>query len=166
MKTVVSFKKASPRQRVSRTKSNQVETAFRADADRSLTVKAHHWEKRALHHLVQKIIRDPGDLHVHIQRINPNCTLNNTKGVFGALVDVYIALDQDGFDLRSRLVKKCKNYLSDSEYLHLWKYSNRGLSSSNIETSFADTSLSKGLISTTEVLQISTNSQSAVKISL
>ena len=163
MTSVVRIKKGSPRQRVSRTKANQVETAFRVDNVRTLNVKAHHWEKRALHHLVQKIIRNPNNLHAHIQRINLNCTLNNSKGVFGALIDLYIALGEDGYDLRSRLVKKCKNYLSASEYLKLWKYNNKGLISSNTETSYTDSFLSKGFIGTSEIIKISINSQDSIK---
>ncbi len=161
MKPVVTLKKGSPKQRINRTQANQVETAFRVDANQSLNVKARHWEKRALHHLVQKIIRDPNDLHAHIQRINLNCKLDNTKGVFGALVDLYIALGQDGHELRTRLVKKCKSHLSVDEYMKLWEYHNSGLPSSNIKTSHADTFLSQGLIGTIKILQISTDSQSS-----
>lgn len=159
MKPIITLKEGSPKQRISRTKANQVEPAFRVDANRSLNVKARHWEHRALHHLVQKIIRSPDDLHAHIQRINLCCTLNNARGVFGALVDLYIALGQDGYELRVRLVKKCKNHLSTNEYLQLWGYNNSGLTSSNIKTSHTDSFLSQGLIGTTEILQISTNSQ-------
>lgn len=148
MAPTVIIKSIAPNQYIKRTPENQIEPAFRVDANRSLTISAKHWEKRALHHLILKVIRNPQDLHLHIQRIHMHRSLNDRDGLYGALIDLYIALGQGGYALRVRMVKKCEQHLSAEQYATLSSYNSSGLDVEDTEASMSQSFLCKGLIGT------------------
>lgn len=59
---------------------------------------------KALNHLAHKIQRIPKDLVLHMQRLRLFYKSDNAEGLYGALVDLFIALGSCGQPLRMRML--------------------------------------------------------------
>lgn len=83
-------------------------------------IQSHGWlvappvqpDHRLLEHLVHRVSRNPMDLIVHVQRIMLSARLCLHEELYGALLDLFIALGKKGYLLRARLFEQCRALLS------------------------------------------------------
>jgi len=78
---------------------------------------------RVADHLAHKISRNPNDLNSHIQRIALCHEVGDNSLVYAAVLDLFIALGNNGVSLRTRMLQKVADLLSDEQRDFL----NRGL---------------------------------------
>jgi len=74
-------------------------------------------------HLAHKISRQPTDLTSHIQRIALCHEVGDNALIYGAILDLFIALGNGGLSLRTRMLQKVVDLLTDDQRDSL----NRGL---------------------------------------
>lgn len=63
-------------------------------------------------HLAHRISRNPGDLLAHVQRIQLCIRARASDELYGALLDLFIALGGKGRALRGRLLARCRPLLA------------------------------------------------------
>lgn len=90
-----------------------VEAAFRIPGFRGLHVSADNWENKASSFLAHVVARNPGDLHAHVQRINLAVRHKQVSVLYGALLDLFIALGEQGYALRKRMFDHTANLLEE-----------------------------------------------------
>ncbi len=56
--------------------------------------------------MAQQTVRNPADLQHHLNRIDLYLQRENTEGLYGALMDLFIVLQDKGQPLRKRMLKK------------------------------------------------------------
>ncbi len=62
--------------------------------------------KKIIDFMAQQIVRKPGNLQLHLNRIYFYQQQSDANGVYGALLDLFIVLQEKGQPLRQRLLKK------------------------------------------------------------
>ena len=70
---------------------------------------------RVIDHLAHKVSRDPADLMSHIQRIALSHEVGDSSQIYGAMLDLFIALENRGVSLRTRMLKKVADLLTDAQ---------------------------------------------------
>jgi len=77
--------------------------------------------------LDQAVAADPGNLSAHVQRIHFHWHMQEAEALFGALVDLFIVLKQNGLALRSRLLRSCEKVLDSKQQVFLLQHLDAGL---------------------------------------
>jgi hypothetical protein len=62
------------------------------------------------------VARSPGDLRLHIVRVNLHLEAENAEALWGALVDLFLVLQDKGFAIRQRMLLKARRLLDQSRY--------------------------------------------------
>ena len=93
-----------------------LDPVFLLDGWRSLAALPKSAPERLATHFAHQICRAPADLRCHTQRILFAIQQQHTDGVFGALLDLFIALGDKGRDLRARLLGNARPLLSQEQY--------------------------------------------------
>ncbi len=89
-------------------------------------------DEKILDHLAHRIQRAPADLIAHLQRLKIYHQCDNGEGVYGALLDLFIALGEKGSALRLRLLRGVAARLTQSQ-LALFKVGmQRGLLATDV----------------------------------
>lgn len=70
----------------------------------------------ASEHIAFQVVRKPGNLHNHIRRINLMSEMRDSDGLYAALSDLFITLDNSGLALRKRLLESSKPVLQKDNY--------------------------------------------------
>lgn len=69
------------------------------------------------------VVRNPSDLKSHVRRIFLLGGTDDGESLYGALIDLLIALGSNGESLRVRLLRQYRSNLSDAQYTALMQYS-------------------------------------------
>ncbi len=88
-----------------------VEAAFLIPGDTHLQLDATHWENKAADYLARAVARNPGDLRAHVQRALLHRKLRNAQCLYGALLDLFIALGEHGHNLKIRMLLTTGDHL-------------------------------------------------------
>ncbi len=96
--------------------SNEIEAAFRIPGYRGIWLDARNWNKEAASFLAARSARTPKNLLNQVQRIMHHIQQKNSEGVYGALVDLYIVLENHGRPLRERMLKYARPLLKEVQY--------------------------------------------------
>lgn len=75
--------------------------------------------EKALQFLTHRVSNNPRDLLAHVQRVAANYHGGTPETLYGALLDLFIALDTRGSELRRRLFMKCAPFLGREQRLAL-----------------------------------------------
>ncbi len=89
-------------------------------------------DDKILDHLAHRIQRTPADLVAHLQRLKIYHQCDNRDGVYGALLDLFIALDDHGSALRLRLLRGVSARLTKSQLALFKAGMQRGLLATNV----------------------------------
>jgi len=111
---------------------NLQEVFFLMSSNPTLDVNLSDVDQKALHYLQHKISRNPDDLRSHVQRIELNVRLKYTDGVFGSILDLFIALSDKGIAIRRRMLSIARPQLSVIHRVFLSHSLKTGLSSKDI----------------------------------
>lgn len=70
---------------------------------------------RLISYFAHQIARQPSDLLSHTRRIIFHASLKDQEGVYGALLDLYLALGSKGSKLRQGMLEIANDFLSDDQ---------------------------------------------------
>lgn len=102
--------------------------------------------EQAIEHLSHRIVADPANLRHHIQRIALYMRVKNSNGVYAALIDLFIALGENGISIRQRMLRQAKPLLSTERFRLLKNTLMRGLRDTDVLPHTQAASLCKGYI--------------------
>lgn len=134
-------------------KENPTEAVFILSGERHLLIRAANSSGKVLDFLTHAIARTPGDLYRHVQRINLCIRNIELEGVYGALLDLFIGLKENGRPLRERMLKISKPYLDEDHYRFLLQHLNKGISAIDAVPPSATSMLTKGVVGTSQLVQ-------------
>jgi len=116
------------------------------------------YSDKAIEVLEYKVTRNPLYLRSHVQRIYLYRKIKNGDALYGALLDLFIALNTKGFEIRQRLLFESKYYLDSYHFNVLYQRLGNGINASSVLPLSQYSRLSKGLTGTIDLL-ISSNYQ-------
>lgn len=102
--------------------------------------------ERVIENLAFTVLRDPADLRAHVQRIALHIRIQDQSGLYGALVDLFIALGEKGLSIRKRMLTQAKPHLTKKHFLILNSLLERGIRDTDQVTDSDSTVLAKGYI--------------------
>jgi len=126
--------------------SHDSDVSFLIDDNPILYLQLGSSNENAAENLSYRIIRDPGDLRAHVQRIALYMRMQDEQGVYGALVDLFISLGENGISIRQRLLEQAKAFLSNQKTLFFRSIMQRGICDSDPLPDAHLAVLSKGYI--------------------
>lgn len=102
--------------------SETIDAAFTLDRDRAIRLsrdKASDAHIRHGNYLARALARQPGDLIRHVQRIHLHIENADGRRLYGALVDLFIALGSRGAALRRRMLEASRAVLDAGQFARL-----------------------------------------------
>ena len=102
--------------------------------------------------LERQIRRNPADLGCHVKRIQYYQTQNDGPGCFAALVDLCIALETRGLDLRKRMIEQSAFLLTKNLRNFLTNELNKGITATTPLPCVTASILTGSISGTTELL--------------
>ena len=96
--------------------------------------------------------RTPANLIAQVQRINSCLAHRNSEGVYGALLDLFIALGEKGLLLRRRMLVQAKPLLGEERSRALARHLEKGLQATDPMPPSSHSVLSKGLTGTRQLV--------------
>jgi len=124
------------------------EVMFMVANNSGLVLNLGEYSDKAIKVLEHKVTRNPLYLHSHVQRIYLYRQIKNGAALYGALLDLFIALYNKGFDIRQRLLFESKWYLEPQHFDVLYNKLSTGVKSSDVVPLSQYSLLSQGLIGT------------------
>lgn len=106
---------------------SEIEPVFPVSASTDLRFSS-QYQSGLAEYLCHSIAREPQDLRNHVRRILLMYEQKRESEVFGALLDLFIALDKKGFDLRKRMLESSTHCIDASQYHFLAKALTTGVS--------------------------------------
>ncbi|HHJ16667.1 MAG TPA: hypothetical protein ENJ80_08230 [Gammaproteobacteria bacterium] len=100
---------------------------------------------RITDYLAHHIARMPGDLRSHVQRINMHLAIQDAGGLYGALLDLFIVLNDGGLALRKRILDSARPVLKLPMYQAMNAVLERGIDATDRMPLSRTSMLSKGL---------------------
>lgn len=119
---------------------------FLLDSSVAFRVPARIDAETALRKLELRISRDPQDLLSHVRRILVLTDVSDPEALFSAMVDLYLALGNQGLALRSLLLEIVAEYLPADEHAYLEQRLEDGLRAKQRLPITSASRLSPGLI--------------------
>lgn len=132
--------------------ANSVEMAFSLPGESRLQISAGNSDNKVLDFLTHAVARKPGDLRSHIQRINIYIKRADYEGLYGALLDLFIALMNKGHPLRERMLKVSKPVLDQARYQFLYEHLDKGISAMDAVPLSSISVLAKGIVGTNKLV--------------
>lgn len=121
----------------------KLDPAFTIPGEQSLRLSVED-QGEAKRFLSYQLARTPDNLRQHAQRIFLLITNGEREPLFGALVDLFIALGDKGQDLRKRLLDLSKPLLSAENHEFLRRHQKAGLEARHARTDLKGSVLSAG----------------------
>jgi len=128
------------------------EVMFMVSNKSGLILDLGEYSDKAIEVLEHKVTRNPLYLRSHVQRIYLYRKIKNGDALYGALLDLFIALNAKGFEIRRRLLFESKCYLDSHHFNALYHRLDNGVSASSVLPISQYSRLSKGLIGTIDLL--------------
>lgn len=104
------------------------EPAFRRPLSSNLGYAKPERDNPLGRYLAAIVARSPHNLLVHVQRVHCHLQAGQSEQLFGALVDLFIALGAHGQALKLRLLDYANNYLTGPQLSFLFEHLDQGLS--------------------------------------
>ncbi len=132
--------------------SDKPEVMFMVSNNPGLILDLGEYSDKAIEVLEYRVTRNPLYLHSHVQRIYLYRQVENGDALYGALLDLFIALNTKGFEIRQRLLFESKCYLDSHHFDVLYRQLKNGVDASSVLPLSQYSRLSKGLIGTIDLL--------------
>ncbi len=101
--------------------ARSIEAAFRIPGFRGLRLDTRNWNQQASSFFAFRSARTPKNLLNHVQRIIHHIQQKNPEDVYGALLDLFIVLENHGPALRARMLEYARPLLQPAQYDSLHK---------------------------------------------
>lgn len=111
-----------------------------------LELELNNLNNDAIEYLSHKVTREPSDLRSHIQIINLYMQSGDPEQIYGAILDLFIALTNKGFSIRQRMLQQACFHLDPAHYDALNERLESGIQSHDIMPISRYSVLSNGLI--------------------
>ena len=115
MQSLISKNQASPDEHALLSEKKRLEPAFCIAYQGRLSLNTQGWSSKAKAFYAHAIARTPTALWLHVQRIHLLAELEDA-GIYGALVDLFLVLEDKGAPLRQRMLALAKPLLREAEY--------------------------------------------------
>ncbi len=133
--------------------TDKVEAAFRIPDFRGLWLDTRSWSNEAANFFAARSARTPENLLNHVQRIMHHIKRNDTDGVYGALIDLFIVLKNHGTSLRERMLNYARPLLDEAQYDSLYRLLSEDVSTLDQLPSGNCSILSKGFSGTFKLVE-------------
>ena len=144
---------STPAQQAEQKSSRELlEPAFHLSEHRSLQVDTHKLGNKAERYLARAVARTPTNLIAQIQRVNVHLAQRDKEGVYGALLDLFIALGDKGVPVRRRMLRRAHPLLSEERFQALATHLEKGVSATDPMPPTSCSVLSKGLSGTRQLV--------------
>jgi len=127
------------------------EVMFMVSNKPELILDLGEYSDKAIEVLEHNVTRNPLYLRSHVQRIYLYRKIKNGDALYGALLDLFIALNTKGFEIRQRLLFESKCYLDPHHFNVLYERLGNGINASTVLPLSYYSRLSKGLIGTIDL---------------
>ncbi|MCF6257333.1 MAG: hypothetical protein L3J98_11670 [Gammaproteobacteria bacterium] len=128
------------------------EVMFMVSNKPALILNLGEYSDKAIEVLEYKVTRNPLYLRSHVQRIYLYRKIKNGEALYGALLDLFIALNTKGFEIRQRLLFESKCCLDSHHFNVLYQRLGNGINAASVLPLSQYSRLSKGLIGTINLL--------------
>ncbi len=136
----------------SRDQASLIDAAFQIPGNSHLQLDTHGWSDKASAYLDHAVARSPQDLRSHVQRVYLHIERRDGDAIFGALVDMFIALQDAGRPLRQRLLETSRAVIDEQSYQFLLQRLETGIRSTDAILPCRRSLLSKGLSGTDQLV--------------
>ena len=120
------------------------EVAFHMPDINELHIKASKCTAKVTEYLEHQVYRNRRDLRCHVQRVYLHITRNDPESVHGAILDLFITLQDKGKPLRERLLKACRHYISVEQFDFFARKLSKGISDTDATLPVRTSLLTKG----------------------
>jgi hypothetical protein len=128
------------------------EPAFGLGGRRDVRLTPRWSPGRAAEFLAHAIVRDPGNLAAHVQRIALAAGARDGVLAYGALLDLFVALGARGADLRARMLRASERLLAPAERTYLEGRLEAGVAATDPHPPTAASMLSRGITGTLDAV--------------
>jgi hypothetical protein len=128
------------------------EDIFQISGFTGLKIRA-NTSNKASYYFSHRVARAPGDLRSHIQRINELLERQEAAGVYGALLDLFIALNDKGLALRKRMLNSARLVLKPPLYKALLAVVEEGIDATDLMPLSTASVLSKGFTGNNQLVR-------------
>ncbi len=159
MSMFAAYTENSDAYRAAREAAGNADAVFFFSRNGNLTRRPDGWADKVTAFLAWQVSRKPSNLRSHVQRIELHIELNDAEGVYGALLDLYIAVGEQGRSLKERLLEKARPILNDKRFEVLNGRLNTGINATDPLFLSPNCMLSKGLIGTNNLIGAEDNNR-------
>jgi len=131
----------------------RLDAAFQMSGVRHLRLAPDRIGKEGIEYIAYRIVRSPMDLCNHVRRIMLQHDMGDSDGLYAALLDLFIVLENKGFELRRRVLEGARNRLTEQQYRRLSACLNSDQVQCDRLPAPPDSMLAKGLIGTRTLVE-------------
>ncbi len=128
------------------------EPAFHLSEHRSLQIDTRKLGNKATRYLARTVARTPANLVAQIQRVNIYLGQRDAEGIYGALLDLFIALGDKGVPVRRRMLRRARPLLTEEQFQALALHLDNGISAAAPMPLSNRSVLSKGVTGTRQLV--------------
>lgn len=111
---------------------SSAEPVFQSFASIKLDIDSSELADRTANYLAYYVARSPRCLLAHVQRVDLHIRRNESKGVLGALLDLFVVLGTRGAPLRKRMLSLAKPTLNQDEFEFFTTHFEQGVSPTDV----------------------------------
>jgi hypothetical protein len=89
--------------------------------------------------------RTRGNLRCHVQRVYAHIKRHDPEAVYGALLDLFIILNERGRPLRKRMLETCSRHIGEDRYAFLARHLDSGIKETDAVLPARTSLLTKGI---------------------
>lgn len=131
---------------------SHIDPPFAIPSLKELRLSVGNSDKDTREYLCHRIVRNPKDLRNQVRRIVLEYDMGRSEGLYGALLDLFIAMDGQGQALCKRMLEGSKYILKPSHYKLLADCLYNGLNVKELPVEL-DCVLGEGLIGNRELIK-------------
>jgi len=91
------------------------EIGFLMGNEKKLHLHKHYSKAKIIDFLANEVARKPKDLRLHTQRLFQHLEYKDSESVYGVLLDLFIALGNQGLPIKKRMLNLSKPFLSEKQ---------------------------------------------------
>jgi len=141
----------------------RLDAAFQMSAVRHLRLTPNRIGDEGIEYIAYHIVRSPMDLCNHVRRIVLQYDMRDSEGLYAALLDLFIVLENKGFDLRRRVLGGARSRLTLQQYRTLYACLNSDQVQCDRLPAPPDSMLAKGLIGSRSLVEAADNENESAR---